>query len=425
LYRLTLLLSIIFTIISCSQKLQLSKNPDPQLQKITIDMTFRSEGVIASDINNDNLLDIVLGDVWYEAPNWKMHDIRPYGDYVNTTYDDAKPSGEYAYYSNSFAVYTEDVDGDGWQDVLTFPTMGQPIYWYKNPQNSTGKPWVQGQLTDDYHGESPLQVDLFGTGHTGILCGVNENDSLYQLEYMMKNDKGGFKHYAVGHTSKYSYDGPFWGKRIKHAAAGAFAHGLGTGDINADGHMDIITRNGWYEGPQDGSKYHFEFHPVPFDKMADAAHPQLQFAQMLVFDVDQDGDNDVFGSSAHRHGIWWFEHIEEDGTIKFIKHELPIHISQVHALALGDLNNNGVPDVITGKRYLAHNGNDPGWDEDLLLLWIEPYNDLSNQTQFNIIEIDKGVGVGTQIQLVDMNQDNRDDILVSNKTGTHLFLQKQ
>lgn len=397
-----------------SQQLIVTK---PSFVKVCIDSVFRSEAVIGVDINRDGLDDIVVGDVWYEAPQWQMHEIRQPGNFYNKIYADESPS-TLPYYSNSFGVYATDVNQDGWLDVLTFPTMGQPIYWYKNPKLESGH-WEEGIVVTDYHGESPLLVDLFGTGEKGVLCGVNQADSLYQLGYSTVTTSGEWETAIVGSTSTYAFRGPFWGKRIKQAAAGAFEHGLGTGDINGDGIQDIITRNGWYKGAALG-KLPLKFNAVPFDTMASSSSPNLQFAQMMVYDVDLDGDNDVVGSSAHQYGIWWFEHIKKEGKIEFIKHTILEDMSQVHALAIGDLNRNGVPDFVTGKRYLAHNGRDPGWDDALDLVWIEAYQD-EGETHFSIHTIDQGVGVGTQIHLVDMNGDQWDDILVSNKTGTYLF----
>lgn len=41
-------------------------------KKTTLDDKFRSEGVCAGDFNNDGKLDIAAGNVWFEAPDWKM-----------------------------------------------------------------------------------------------------------------------------------------------------------------------------------------------------------------------------------------------------------------------------------------------------------------------------------------------------------------
>ena len=122
--------------------------------------------------------------------------------------------------------------------------------------------------------------------------------------------------------------------------------------------------------------------------------------------------------------MWWFEQTEEENHRKFVKHLLPYQISQAHAVEMGDMNNNGVPDLITGKRYLAHNGNDPGWDDPLVLLWMEAYKKPGGETKYHIVEIDEGIGVGTQIVLEDMNEDGKPDILISNKKGSYIFQQK-
>ncbi len=389
----------------------------PSFTKLCIDSVFRSEAVVSADINQDGLQDIVVGDVWYAAPQWQMHEIRTPGIYYNKIYSDDSPS-TLPYYSNSFGVYTVDVNQDGWPDVLTFPTMGQPIYWYENPKHKSGH-WKEDIVVDDYHGESPLLVDLFGTGQYGVLCGVNDVDSLYQLAYSTVAAAGTWETLIVGSTSTYAFKGPFWGKRIKQAAAGAFAHGLGTGDLNGDGFQDIITRNGWYEGAS-SSSLPLKFNAVPFDTMASAPSPNLQFAQMIVYDVDQDGDNDIIGSSAHQYGIWWFEQIIKSGEIEFIKHVILDDVSQAHAIALGDMNNNGIPDFVTGKRYLAHNGRDPGWDDAVDLVWMEAYQK-GGETHFHQHKFDQAVGVGTQIHIKDINNDGWDDLLISNKKGTFLF----
>ncbi len=52
-------------------------------KKTVLDKAFRSEGVAVADVNRDGKIDILNGEVWYEAPDWKMHEIRPSKDYTN------------------------------------------------------------------------------------------------------------------------------------------------------------------------------------------------------------------------------------------------------------------------------------------------------------------------------------------------------
>ena len=150
--------SILFD--SCFQ-LQSRSTDVPKFQKSIIDTTFRSESITSADINQDGTLDIIIGDVWYEAPNWTLHEIRIPGRFTNTTQREGEPESDMPYYSNSFAVQTMDVNKDGWPDVIVYPVMNKPIYWYENPKNEEGL-WKERIAANAYHGESPLMVDLVG-----------------------------------------------------------------------------------------------------------------------------------------------------------------------------------------------------------------------------------------------------------------------
>ncbi|MGI9544942.1 MAG: FG-GAP repeat domain-containing protein [Cyclobacteriaceae bacterium] len=393
----------------------------PSFQRTTIDTVFRSESVTSADINQDGSRDIVIGDVWYEAPDWQLREIRPSGEFLNTVFQEDKPTSEYNYYSNSFAVQSMDVNRDGRPDVLVYPVMNQPVYWYENPQ-SPDRHWQERKVVKAYHGESPMLVDLFGTGETGLLAGVNVQDTLYHLCWAQPSEQVDslWQVYTIGSTDEMALRGPEWDRKSRWYAPGSRDHGLGFGDVNGDGRKDVLTSRGWYEAPGDTKKENWRLHYLAFDSLADPQYPQYIFAQMPIWDVDRDGDADFIGTSAHRYGLWWFE---QEGSTSFVKHEIPIRMSQVHSVAMGDLNQNGIPDVITGKRYLAHNGNDPGWDDPLKIVWMEPELDSIGQVKFLIEEIDVGVGVGTQIEITDMNGDGKEDLLTSNKKGTYLFLQ--
>src|ERR1700756_2273729 len=119
-------------------------------KKTVVDKAFRSEGVAIADVNKDGKMDILVGDYWFEAPDWKKHEIRKPGNYGDGA------NG----YSKCFACWAEDVNGDGWADLIVIGFPGEPCYWYENPQNKEGH-WKQHMICKSACNETPQYVDLF------------------------------------------------------------------------------------------------------------------------------------------------------------------------------------------------------------------------------------------------------------------------
>jgi hypothetical protein len=137
-------------------------------------------------------------------------------------------------------------------------------------------------------------------------------------------------------------------------------------------------------------------------------------------DIDSDGDADVISASAHHYGIWWHEQMKDDnGRIFFRHHEIYKVFSQAHALALADINGDGYPDLITGKRYYAHLGHDPGAHEPAVLYWFEYRPGKSPEWIPHLIDDDSGVGLLVVVK--DINQDGLPDIIIANKKGVFIF----
>jgi len=150
---------------------------------------------------------------------------------------------------------------------------------------------------------------------------------------------------------------------IKHEISPrSYGHGIGAGDVNGDGRTDIITPKGWFEAPPDPRRGKWTFHEE-FDLGATGF--------IYVTDVNNDGVPDLITSLGHDYGIFWMEQKREvAGKRTWVKHLIDNAWSQSHAMTLADLNGDGRPELITGKRYYAHE-HDPGANEPLGVYWYE------------------------------------------------------
>ena len=92
-------------------------------------------------------------------------------------------------------------------------------------------------------------------------------------------------------------------------------------------------------------------------------------------------------------------------------------------LALADINGDGNIDFVTGKRYFAHHGNDPGEFEPAVIYWFE-YKP-GKVPSWTRHEIDNNSGVGLHVTLEDINKDGLLDIVTGNKKGVRIFTQSR
>ena len=357
-----------------------------RFQRVAVERAYRSEGVAVADVNRDGKRDLLAGDVWYAAPDWVRHELRTPG-----TYDPAKDR------SPCYLNFASDVNGDGWVDSIVIGRPGGACAWYENPAGKAGH-WTRRVVCKTACNETPLFVDLLGTGRRGLLFGTGG-----RLAWFAPPGKTG------GEWTSRALTGP------KAPGAQKYGHGLGCGDLNGDGRNDLVVTAGWWEAPADRSATPWTFHKA--DLGPDAA-------QMCVYDVDGDGDADVVSSSAHKYGIWWHEQVRGPDGPAFTRHEIHKAFSQSHALRAADLNGDGLGDLVTGKRYFAHMGKDPGAKEPAVLYWFELTRPAKGQVRFVPHKIDDDSGVGLQFEVTDLDGDGKLDIVTSNKKGVHVFLQR-
>jgi putative membrane-bound dehydrogenase-like protein len=371
-------------------------------KKTQLDNKFRSEGVCIADFNNDGRMDIAAGSQLY-----LRDDTAPDG-WLRVTIAEELREFDPKVYSDSFMNYAEDLNGDGYLDLIVVDFPGKQTWWFENTLgtatregDATGSTsWPRHEITPITANESPQYLDLTGNGRRELLCGVGGNIMAYLTPQSHPQAK-----WKINPVSLPGAPG-----------TERFSHGLGAGDLNGDGRHDVVITSGWWEAPPAGSDptQPWVFHSHSFGPAC---------SQMIVFDFDGDGDQDVLSASAHDFGIWWHEQVAaDDGEPQFVQHEIDKSFSETHAVVLADINGDGLPDFVTGKRWWSHAGGGPGGDQPAVLHWFELRRD-GGTAQWIRYEIDTESGVGTAFEVGDINGDGLLDIAISNKRGTFVFEQ--
>jgi hypothetical protein len=388
-------------------------------EKLTLTSEYWCDGVNAADLNGDGKRDVVAGPFWYAGPDFKTR---------HTFYEPVQQELEKTP-TNSMFTFIADFNGDGRPDILVLGrVLVHQAFWDENPGAAAAtRPdarWKKHFVANRVFGESPLFVDVDGDGKPELvsISGNVAADKIKQWGWYAPNwaaPDEPWKFVPVTEPAEFNH----------------YYHGEGVGDLNGDGRADLVTNEGWWEQPAQGASAGTLWKKHAFTFSSDRGG-----AQILVTDVNVDGRADVVTAlNAHGWGLAWFEQKRDAaGAITFVEHKLMgtraeektygVAFSQPHALTLADLDGDGLPDVVTGKRRWAHG---PTGD-------VEPMGTPVNYAfllrrdaaapggaRFVPRLIDDASALGTQVEAVDVNGDGIPDILTASKLGVFVVRTKR
>jgi hypothetical protein len=387
-------------------KVRQAEETSKDFRKQRLSDFYYAWGSGAADFNHDGILDVVSGPYIYYGPDYlKSREI-----YLAQS---SSPTTEFA--TDATMEFAADFTGDGWPDVITATFGGGAgVQLYVNPKGE-GRRWDKYTVVKSVQSEIAVLRDIDGDG---------------KPEFVYAGE--GYVRYAKPDPANPT--GPWIIHNVSEKGYGV-GHGIGVGDINGDGRMDIVNPYGWWEQPAAGSNQEaWTYHPEVFARYG---RGMMGGSVMAVYDVNGDGLNDVVTSlNAHGWGLAWFEQKRDaQGKISFVEHMVMddfstknaggVTFSELHGSTFADVDGDGIPDFIVGKRYFSHldTNLDPDPRDSPVLYWYKTVRDPKAPGGAQLIPhlIDNHSGSGSDVLAVDLNQDGAMDIVTATRFGTFIY----
>ena len=368
-----------------------------------------AEGISLLDMNGDGFPDLLSGAYWYQNPGadggeWTRHQFRT----VSTHNEFVSDCGE----------WIVDVDHDGLPDLVTTGWIANGVWWFKNPgpqATAAGAQWKSEKITDSFDTEGGAFADINGDGKPDLVLAHYNRSGVLWIDFAQRQP-------IVHHVGTTEQDG----------------HGVGIADLDGDGKGDLLTTHGWFQ-QVDANADKWIWH-ADWD-LGDTGFP------ILGYDVNHDGKLDVIYGQGHGYGLYWLEQAGTKTSPKWIRHTIDESFSQSHALALVDLDGDGVPELVTGKRYRGHSGADPGSYDPIVVYAYSMPNaaaaaskghggnvrpgatssmqiaDPASDPVFRrtALSVNGTASIGTQIIAADLDKDGDIDLAMAGKLGVHVL----
>ena len=355
----------------------------PALADIAVVHTGRSIYEVAvGDVNNDGRDDVAAVDVFPSSVYVYLQQNDADGG-LNDAIDLAAPAGGDAITD----IEIGDVNGDTRDDIVIVSRYGNYIGWYLQNVSGGLDPVVTqaGDFSDDYY---LLQVgDVTGDGRDDVVTLLWDDFDDLTLHVYVQSGAGAIATtpvvYEVLHGGKgdlrladVSNDGKldvvvtsgqgfepsmsvlvqqgdgtlaapvtYSVDRVDPTDTSTAVDGVAIGDVNNDGKNEVVLPNGWYPDEAVLSIFEQGASPGPLDSTHVDVPSEGGPAELVIADFNNDGRDDI-GVELEYSKDFTIYLQQADGS--FVREKVYGVNKNTNEHRVGDFNNDGLPDVVTG-----------------------------------------------------------------------------